>query len=113
MNIDKIKLPKGKDRRCKLNDSERDEIKSMHKGGFPIRAIARKFEDKCSRRLIQFILFPERLKQANTNHNWKNYYNTEKNRQYMRNHRAYKRNVLKIYFAQLKGGENNDRIWND
>jgi len=62
MNIDKFKVGKKYDRRIKLTDEERKHIKKLYKLKMPIRAIARCYKEKCSRRLIQFILFPERDK---------------------------------------------------
>jgi len=90
----KIKLPKEKDRRRKLTDEDRETIKSLYKLGFGIREIARIFEKKCSRRLIQFILFPERLKRLAKQRDWRDYYDRDKHREYMRNHRKYKKEVL-------------------
>lgn len=96
--IDIINLPKGFDRRVKLTDKEREEIKELHKQGIGIRAIARKFEKKCSRRLIQFVIFPERqkvvVKRQKDDKNWIKYYDKEKRKFYMRDHREYKKKVL-------------------
>ena len=98
--VDTINLPKGFDRRVKLTDSERKEIRSLHKEGNTIRSIARLFEKKCSRRLIQYILYPERLeeiyKRQKENKNWLKYYDKDKRREYMRGHREYKALVLGI-----------------
>ena len=60
--IDVIKLGKRYDRRIKLTDADRIDIQKMYILGVPIREISRKYEKKCSRRLIQFVLFPERDK---------------------------------------------------
>jgi IS30 family transposase len=90
----KIKLPKGKDARIKLDDTERLQIKNAYKRGVPIREIARQFEKLCSRRLIQFIIFPERLKACNYSGHWKKYYNKDKNREYMKKYRQRKQKIL-------------------
>ena len=100
MTIDEINLPKGFDRRVKLTDSDREKIKRLHKKGLGIREIARMFEKKCSRRLIQFVIYPERLKklyqtQKEEKH-WKIYYNKDKWRESMRNHRKYKALVFGV-----------------
>lgn len=57
-----LSIPKHLDKRRKLTDVDKDKIREMHKGGISIRGIARMFAEKCSRRSIQFILFPERYK---------------------------------------------------
>jgi len=98
--IDDTNLPKGFDRRVKLTDSEREEIKKLYKEGNTIRSIARLFEKKCSRRLIQMIIFPERLKamyerQKEEKH-WLKYYDRDKRREYMRKHRRYKALILGV-----------------
>jgi hypothetical protein len=49
-------------RRCGLSDDDREEIKKLYVEGVPQREIARQYDDKCSRRTIGFILFPERRK---------------------------------------------------
>jgi len=98
--VDTINLPKGFDRRIKLTDKDREEIKRLYEEGMAVRAIARMFEKKCSRRLIQMIIFPERLRalyqrQKEEKH-WKTYYDKDKRREYMRNHRKYKALVLGV-----------------
>ena len=57
----KLRVGKDKDRRRKLFDEDKQNIKELYKNGFAIREIARIFENKCCRRSIQFVLFPERL----------------------------------------------------
>lgn len=54
------RIPPEKDKRIKLTDTDRDTIKSLHDKNTPIREIARLYPF-VSRRLIQFILFPQRL----------------------------------------------------
>jgi len=58
----KIKLPAGEDRRVKVSEEEKERIKDLYKAGWSIRKIAREYAGKCSRRLIQFILYPDRAK---------------------------------------------------
>ena len=98
-------LPKGFDRRIKLTDKERLEIKELYRQGIAIREIARRFKDKCSRKLIQYIIFPERLEiiyqRAKDNENWKRYYDRDKRREYQRNHRRYKAKILGLKGRKL------------
>lgn len=98
--VDEIKLPKGFDRRVKLTDSDREKIKRLHKEGKGIREIARMFEKKCSRRLIQFVIYPERLKELyrkqKEEKHWSIYYDKDKRKEYMRNHRKYKALVFGV-----------------
>ena len=95
----KIKLPKGKDRKVKLSDDDRKEIRDLYyKLGWPIRKIARLFKNKCVRKTIKMVLFPERYKRylenARINKHWKKYYDKKKRKFYMRNHRRYKNKIL-------------------
>lgn len=62
---EKIKLTKEQDRRIKLSDEQREEIKEKYStGSYSQRALAREYN--VSRRLISFILFPEKaIKSAN------------------------------------------------
>lgn len=55
----KTKLERSEDRRVKLTDADRREIVLRHARGEPVRSIARAFP-QVSRRLIQFVIFPER-----------------------------------------------------
>ena len=80
--LDKIKVTKEFDRRLHLSDTDRDRIRSLYADGMGIRAIAREYEKQCTRRLIQFILFPERY---------------EKTKEIARKRRAIKGNTLQEY----------------
>lgn len=55
-----IKLPRELDRRVHLSEDDKERIKSLYKDGFAVRAIGREFADKCDRRVIQYVLFPDR-----------------------------------------------------
>lgn len=58
-----IKLSRELDRRVKLSDEQREEIKHKYESGFySQRALAREYN--VSRRLISFILFPEKAEIA-------------------------------------------------
>ena len=60
----KARIGKEHDGRRKLNEEQKEHIRSLYKKGMGIRAIARKYEGICSRRLIQFVIFPERREHA-------------------------------------------------
>jgi len=83
------------DKRRKLTDAQRLEIKELHGQGLSIHKLATRFE--VSRRLIQFILDSERLKASRGTRTWLDYYSTEKRREYMRKHRAYKKTLMQKY----------------
>ena len=60
-HADRVKIEHTEfDRRIKLSQEDKKEIEKCFKDGMSIRAIQRKF--KVDRRLIQFVLFPERQK---------------------------------------------------
>lgn len=56
-----LRTGKEYDGRRKLSDLERVHIRELYRGGKGVREISRVYHGKCSRRLIQFILFPDRL----------------------------------------------------
>lgn len=93
----KIKLPRHLDRRIKLSESDRADILLRYKNGEAIREIARAYENVCSRRLIQFVLFPERdqklKKVVKKEKRWLKYYNRENNTLAERNTRRYKQEL--------------------
>jgi len=94
--IDKMKVPKHADRRVKLNDDQRREVKAMHRAGHSQRAIARHFD--VSRRLISYILYPDKLAHAKKLYKERRkdgrYYKREKHTEAMRRHRQHKRLLL-------------------
>ena len=95
----KIPLVGLQDRRRKLTDDDREDIKARHKKGEAIHAIARAYKGICSKRLIQFVIYPERLKQLQEKHakeqHWKKYYNKERNTKSIKNWRRYKYTLYK------------------
>lgn len=94
-DTDKMLIPREYDKRVKLTDEDKEDIKRLYfKEKEGVRAIARMYENKCSRRTIQFVLFPERLKTVNFPGHYKKYYDKKKNAQYAKTHRNYK---LKLY----------------
>ena len=81
------------DGRIKLTDSDKKEIRDLYESNVPIREIARQFHDQCSRRTIQFVLFPERkkiaadqFKERRADGRYKE--STEQRRETMRKHRG-------------------------
>jgi len=90
----KLRVGRKRDRRIKVTDDERKTIKDLFKIGFSIREIARIFKAKCSRRNIQFILFPERLRRLyiyKKERNWD--YQRERHRRYVKKHREYLKSI--------------------
>ena len=85
---------KSLDRRVKLSDEQREEIKVL-KGKMTQSATAKIYG--VSRRLIQFIWFPEQheenKKRRAERGGSKQYYNKEKHRKDMQEHRAYKKQL--------------------
>ena len=99
MKTDDIRINKissALDRRRKLTDTDRGDIKVFYELGYPIRRIAAMYE--VDKRLIQFILFPERhalnLEHRKKRGGTKQYYDKDKWRETMRDHRAYKRRIV-------------------
>lgn len=95
----KIKLGTFDRRKSGLTDEDREDIKKLHQENTPVREIARRYKNQCSRRLIQFIIYPERLKQLQDrnkeNEHWKKYHNRKKLTTAVRNWRQYKNRLIK------------------
>lgn len=86
--IDDIRVGQARDRRRKLSDEDKAEIRRLYEvEEMGIREIARLYEDKVCRRTVQFVLFPHRLKQVNFKGHWKKYYSKEKRKREMRKFR--------------------------
>jgi hypothetical protein len=81
------------DGRRKILPEQHAEIRALYKTLKSQREVARMYG--VSRRLIVFILFPERLLALQKKHreeqHWKTYYNKDARRLYMRKYRAKKR----------------------
>lgn len=58
----KLRIPPEQDRRRKLSDEQKDDIRGLHKLGWSQRQLAKHYA--VSRRLIQFIVDPEAEKRA-------------------------------------------------
>ena len=99
LKAQKVLLVGLQDRRRKLTDDDKEDIKARHKRGEAIHAIARAYKGICSKRLIQFVIYPERLKQLQEKHakeqHWKKYYNRKQLTQAVRNWRRYKYTLYK------------------
>ncbi len=97
----KKKLPRNLDRRVKLSEEDKEQIRYLHKQGTPLRQIARQYAHKCTRRAIQFMLFPERyaVQKANAKKrraikgNTLQEYGKEAWAKTMREHRRYKQSI--------------------
>lgn len=83
------------DGRRKLTEQDEENIRKLHKEGVAIREIAREYEGKCSRRLVQFVIFPERKDHAQRlfierrkDGRYDHHHTKEKQREDMRKHRA-------------------------
>lgn len=86
---------KSLDRRVKLSDSQREEIKELKGGMLSQRTVAKMYN--VDRRTIQFIWFPERLEQNKLKRaergGSKIYYDRQKHNKAMREHRTYKKEL--------------------
>lgn len=84
------------DKRRRLTEEDKADIRSDYERGEGIRAIARCYG--VSRRLIQFVLFPERLEQnllcRAKRGGSRAYYDKDKQCEYMRKCRAHKKDLL-------------------
>ena len=92
---EKIKLPQTKDRRRKLTDEQKEEIRLIYaEGKIGTRPLAKQFG--VSRSLIQIIINPDRaeaIKQRNREH-WRDYRpNKEEWAKTIKEHRRYKQEL--------------------
>jgi len=83
------------DRRIKLTGEQREKIKEKYAVGISQRRLAKMYG--VSRRLISFIINPsaleENLKRREEKGGSKVYYNKEKHREAIKNHRRYKQKL--------------------
>lgn len=84
------------DRRVKLLPCQKEMVVSLHSRGASINGIARMYG--VSKRLIQFIIFPERLaenlKRRQERGGYKAYYKKDYHTAKIREHRRYKHETL-------------------
>lgn len=94
----KVKLPRELDRRIKLQDEQKEEVKEMFKIWVSINNIAQNFE--VSRRLIQYIIYPERLEHAKELYAIRRldgrYYDKDKQRESIKSTRHHRQKNLSI-----------------
>lgn len=87
------------DRRIKLTDKQREEIKTLYfeRGQNTFRGLARLYN--VDRQTIKFIVFPDLYKEYLENRSkheiWRKYYTKEKHRVYVKKHRDYKKKLSK------------------
>lgn len=94
---DNVNVGKKYDRRIRVSE---EDIKIMHElraKGISIHEISRRMG--VSKRTVQFRLFPERYQlnqeRAKANKAWLRYYDRDKWRETQREHRAYKKSLIK------------------
>lgn len=94
---EKIKLPKEYDRRRKLTDEQKQEIKNKYSTGFySLNGLAKEYS--VSKKLILIIVNPEskRKNDQRIKDHWKDYQETgEDHNNTMREHRHYKQELYK------------------
>ena len=96
--VDKIAINnEALDRRVKLTQSDKYEIIRLYStGDYSQRKLANLY--KVSRRTIQFILDPEKLVKNREVHRarggWRQYYNKDNHKEYMKEHRNYKKDLV-------------------
>lgn len=93
--VDKIKLEPEQDRRRKLSDEDKEEIRRLYATGFhSLNSLAKQFG--VSKKLILLIVNPESKAKNDErikNH-WRDYYDTQEHTSAMRDTRAYKKDLL-------------------
>lgn len=101
MKIDRVRIAgTDKDRRIKLTDAQRFEIRERHDmHGDSIYKLANEYG--VSRRTIEFIIYPERLERCREQYKERRKdgryaLNPEKRRAAVRYHKEYKRKLLNI-----------------
>lgn len=91
-NVDELRTGKEHDGRRRLTDEEKEDVKRLHKAGQSIHSLSRDYG--VSRRLVQFLIYPERLEIVNYPGHWSKYYDKEKHRRSMAKHRAKKKQLF-------------------
>jgi len=94
---DKRKIPREKDKRVKLTEEEKEEVKRLY-GQISQRKLAKMFG--VSRRLVIFIGCPEKLRRAKELYKERRkdgrYYHKERHTQQVKKHRRYKKTIFGI-----------------
>jgi IS30 family transposase len=99
--IEEFRIGKTNDRRRKLTEVQKEEIRALKDTGLSKKEVAAQYG--CDRRTIDFIWYPELLKRNIQLRQEKGgssiYYNKEKHRQYMQTYRNHKRQLLGLQCA--------------
>lgn len=95
---DNFRMGKSRDHRRKLTDEDKIDIKKEYDAGnIGTRPLAKRYG--VSRRLIMFIVHPERLAELKTRvkeeKRWLKYYDKDKRREYQRTFRKHIRELIK------------------
>ena len=98
MKIDGLHIPKKYDRRVRLSDEEKKEIREAYAtGGTSYNKLATEFG--VSKRTIYWVVNPDKQREnyelRKARGGSKQYYEKDKHTQSMRNHREYKNELLK------------------
>lgn len=89
---DNLKIKKEDNRTRKLNDEQKKDIQEKYSTGiYSYRQLASEYS--VCKRTIQFIIKPEKLENNKKLREGKSYYDKEKQREYMKNHRDYKKQL--------------------
>ena len=89
-----LKIPRDLDGRRKLTEEQERVILALyHDSKLKISEIARIYKGRCSRRLIEFVIHPERRQKNTKPGKWKDYYNPNTHAAYMRKYRLKKRQL--------------------
>lgn len=95
--VDKINLPENLDRRRKLTDAQKDEIRHKYETGFySLNGLAKEYE--VSKKTILLIVNPDSKRKSDDRikEHWKDYQPSKQERaRIMREHRNYKKQLLK------------------
>lgn len=106
------RIPRDKDNRIKIEKDEYPVIRARYASGERIRALAREYN--VHKRLIEFILFPERrqknLADREARGGWKQYYSTERNRAYQKTCRHHRREIFGLVQPKGKKNDNNTNL---
>jgi len=101
----KKRVGKERDRRRKLTEEDRAIIRKLYNLGMSIRGIARLFSHKTTKRNIQFILFPERLKKQYYYRRMRNWdYDRERHRIYVKRYRQHLKEIYGLKGKSKQGG---------
>lgn len=105
-------IPRSKDNRVKIPLDEHKNIRDKYICGKSIHALAQEYN--VDRRLIQFILFPERreknLADREARGGYKQYYDTEKNRVYQKTCRHHRKEIFGLKQPKRKRNDNNTNL---